>query len=211
MQQSHPSVTHWDDKREDARIMEKYIILILSYILGSIPFSLIIAKINGINLREVGSGNIGATNVARTGNKRLAVLALFLDSLKGFVGVYTAQQFCDNNDFYIYVSAILAVLGHMFPIWLRFNGGKGVATTLGVLVALNISIALAFVFVWLIVFFTFRYSSLASLAATAIAVVISFFFQKELFLVLLTAAILIFLKHYKNIANLLQGRERKFL
>lgn len=105
--------------------MEKYIILILSYVIGSIPFSLIIAKINGINLREVGSGNIGATNVARTGNKRLAVLALFLDSLKGFVAVYTAQQFCDNNDLYIYVSAILAVLGHMFPIWLRFNGGKG--------------------------------------------------------------------------------------
>ncbi|WP_264704472.1 glycerol-3-phosphate 1-O-acyltransferase PlsY [Wolbachia endosymbiont (group B) of Apotomis betuletana] len=191
--------------------MEKYIILILSYVIGSIPFSLIIAKINGINLREVGSGNIGATNVARTGNKRLAVLALFLDSLKGFVAVYTAQQFCDNNDFYIYVSAILAVLGHMFPIWLRFNGGKGVATTLGVLIVLNISIALAFVFVWLIVFFIFRYSSLASLAATAAAVIASFFFQKELFLILLTVAILIFLKHYKNIANLLQGRERKFL
>nr|WP_265042360.1 glycerol-3-phosphate 1-O-acyltransferase PlsY [Wolbachia endosymbiont (group B) of Melanostoma mellinum] len=191
--------------------MEIFVVFVLSYILGSIPFSLIIAKINGINLREVGSGNIGATNVARTGNKRLAVLALFLDSLKGFVGVYTAQQFCDNNDFYIYVSAILAVLGHMFPIWLRFNGGKGVATTLGVLVALNISIALAFVFVWPIVFFIFRYSSLASLAANAAAVIASFFFQKELFLILLTVAILIFLKHYKNIANLLQGRERKFL
>ncbi|WP_405197548.1 MULTISPECIES: glycerol-3-phosphate 1-O-acyltransferase PlsY [unclassified Wolbachia] len=192
-------------------MIEIFVVFVLSYILGSIPFSLIIAKINGINLREVGSGNIGATNVARTGNKRLAVLALFLDSLKGFVGVYTAQQFCDNNDFYIYVSAILAVLGHMFPIWLRFNGGKGVATTLGVLIALNISIALAFVFVWLIVFFIFRYSSLASLAATAAAVIASFFFQKELFLILLTVAILIFLKHYKNIANLLQGREHKFL
>ncbi|WP_410542113.1 glycerol-3-phosphate 1-O-acyltransferase PlsY [Wolbachia endosymbiont (group B) of Elophila nymphaeata] len=190
-------------------MIEIFVVFVLSYILGSIPFSLIIAKINGINLREVGSGNIGATNVARTGNKRLAVLALFLDSLKGFVGVYTAQQFCDNNDFYIYVSAILAVLGHMFPIWLRFNGGKGVATTLGVLIALNISIA--FVFVWLIVFFIFRYSSLASLAATAAAVIASFFFQKELFLILLTVAILIFLKHYKNIANLLQGREHKFL
>uniref|UniRef100_A0AAU7YLS5 Glycerol-3-phosphate acyltransferase n=1 Tax=Wolbachia endosymbiont of Oeneis ivallda TaxID=3171168 RepID=A0AAU7YLS5_9RICK len=191
--------------------MEKYIILILSYILGSIPFSLIIAKINGINLREVGSGNIGATNVARTGNKFLAAIALFLDTSKGFIAVYTAQQFCDNNDFYIYVSAILAVLGHMFPIWLRFNGGKGVATTLGVLVALNISISLAFVFVWLIVFFIFRYSSLASLAANAAAVIASFFFQKELFLILLTVAILIFLKHYRNIANLLQGREHKFL
>ncbi|WP_405197775.1 MULTISPECIES: glycerol-3-phosphate 1-O-acyltransferase PlsY [unclassified Wolbachia] len=192
-------------------MIEIFVVFVLSYILGSIPFSLIIAKINGINLREVGSGNIGATNVARTGNKRLAVLALFLDSLKGFVGVYTAQQFCDNNDFYIYVSAILAVLGHMFPIWLRFNGGKGVATTLGALIALNISIALAFVLVWLIVFFIFRYSSLASLAANAAAVIASFFFQKELFLILLTVAILIFLKHYKNIANLLQGREHKFL
>ncbi|MCA7009856.1 glycerol-3-phosphate 1-O-acyltransferase PlsY [Wolbachia endosymbiont of Tribolium confusum] len=191
--------------------MGRYVILILSYVLGSIPFSLIIAKINGINLREVGSGNIGATNVARTGNKFLAALALFLDAFKGFIAVYIAQQFCDNNDFYIYVSAILAVLGHMFPIWLRFNGGKGAATTLGVLIALNISIALAFVFVWLIVFFIFRYSSFASLAATAAAVIASFFFQKELFLILLTVAILIFLKHYKNIANLLQGRERKFL
>ncbi|WP_410543484.1 glycerol-3-phosphate 1-O-acyltransferase PlsY [Wolbachia endosymbiont of Frankliniella intonsa] len=192
-------------------MIEIFVVFVLSYILGSIPFSLIIAKINGINLREVGSGNIGATNVARTGNKFLAALALFLDTSKGFIAVYTAQQFCDNNDLYIYVSAILAVLGHMFPIWLRFNGGKGVATTLGVLVALNISIALAFVFVWLIVFFIFRYSSLASLAATAGAVIESFFFQKELFLILLTVAILIFLKHYKNIANLLQGREHKFL
>ncbi|WP_406719284.1 glycerol-3-phosphate 1-O-acyltransferase PlsY [Wolbachia endosymbiont (group B) of Eucosma cana] len=192
-------------------MIEIFVVFVLSYILGSIPFSLIIAKINGINLREVGSGNIGATNVARTGNKFLAAIALFLDTSKGFIAVYTAQQFCDNNDFYIYVSAILAVLGHMFPIWLRFNGGKGVATTLGVLVALNISIALAFVFVWLIVFFIFRYSSLASLAANAAAVIASFFFQKELFLILLTVAILIFLKHYKNIANLLQGREHKFL
>ncbi|WP_456200968.1 glycerol-3-phosphate 1-O-acyltransferase PlsY [Wolbachia endosymbiont of Protocalliphora sialia] len=192
-------------------MIEIFVVFVLSYILGSIPFSLIIAKINGINLREVGSGNIGATNVARTGNKFLAAIALFLDTSKGFIAVYTAQQFCDNNDFYIYVSAILAVLGHMFPIWLRFNGGKGVATTLGVLIALNISIALAFVFVWLIVFFIFRYSSLASLAATAAAVIASFFFQKELFLILLTVAILIFLKHYKNIANLLQGREHKFL
>lgn len=190
--------------------MERYIILILSYILGSIPFSLIIAKINGINLREVGSGNTGATNVARTGNKKLAVLALLLDSLKGFIAVYIAQFF-DSNDLCIYASATFAVLGHMFPIWLRFNGGKGVATTLGVLIALNISIALAFVFVWLIVFFTFRYSSLASLTATAIAVVASFFFQKELFFPLLNIATLIFLKHYKNIANLLQGREHKFL
>ncbi|MGL9758416.1 MAG: glycerol-3-phosphate 1-O-acyltransferase PlsY [Wolbachia sp.] len=190
-------------------MIEIFVAFILSYLLGSIPFSLIITKINGINLREIGSGNIGATNVARTGNKKLAVLALLLDSLKGFIAVYIAQQFFDSGVGIAY--ATFTVLGHMFPIWLRFNGGKGVATTLGVLIALNISIALAFVFVWLIVFFTFRYSSIASLAATAMTVVVSFFFQKELFFALLTIAILIFLKHHKNIANLLQGREHRFL
>ncbi|WP_353276395.1 glycerol-3-phosphate 1-O-acyltransferase PlsY [Wolbachia endosymbiont (group A) of Pipizella viduata] len=191
--------------------MERYVILILSYILGSIPFSLIITRIKGINLREVGSGNIGATNVARTGNKCLAALALFLDSLKGFIAVYIAQQFCDNNDFYIYVSAILAVLGHMFPVWLKFSGGKGVATTLGVLIALNMPIALIFIFTWIVVFFIFRYSSLASLTATSTVVAWSFFFQRNLFLTLLVIGTLVFLKHYKNIMNLLQGKEHKFL
>ncbi|UIP92182.1 glycerol-3-phosphate 1-O-acyltransferase PlsY [Wolbachia pipientis] len=190
--------------------MEIFVVFVLSYILGSIPFSLIITKIKGINLREVGSGNIGATNVARTGNKFLAVLTLLLDSFKGFIAIYIAQQFFDN-DLWIYASAILAVLGHMFPIWLRFNGGKGVATTLGILIALNIPLASVFVFIWLIVFFTFRYSSLASLTAAVITVVASFFFQKELFLALLIVAILLFLKHHRNITNLLQGRERKFL
>lgn len=191
-------------------MIEIFVVFVLSYILGSIPFSLIITKIKGINLREVGSGNIGATNVARTENKFLAVLTLLLDSFKGFIAIYIAQQFFDN-DLWIYASAILAVLGHMFPIWLRFNGGKGVATTLGILIALNIPLASVFVFIWLIVFFTFRYSSLASLTAAVITVVASFFFQKELFLALLIVAILIFLKHHRNITNLLQSRERKFL
>ncbi|NUY39655.1 glycerol-3-phosphate acyltransferase [Wolbachia endosymbiont of Litomosoides brasiliensis] len=191
--------------------MGKYIVFLLSYILGSIPFSLVITKIKGINLREVGSGNIGATNVARTGNKCLAALALFLDSLKGFIAVCIAQQFFDDGDFYVYASAILAVLGHMFPIWLKFSGGKGVATTLGILIALNISLVLAFVFVWLAAFFAFRYSSLASLTSTIAAVLASFFLQRDLFFTLLILAILIFLKHYKNIMNLLQSRKRKFL
>ncbi|MDX5526521.1 MAG: glycerol-3-phosphate 1-O-acyltransferase PlsY [Wolbachia endosymbiont of Andrena nigroaenea] len=186
------------------------IVLILSYVFGSIPFSLIITRIKGINLREVGSGNIGATNVARTGNKCLAALALLLDSLKGFIAVYIAQQFCDNNDFYIYVSAILAVLGHMFPIWLKFKGGKGVSTTLGVLIALNMPIALIFIFAWIVVFFIFRYSSLASLIAITIAVITSFFFKVDLFLTLLIIGALIFLKHHRNIVNLLQGKEYKF-
>ncbi|KLT22083.1 glycerol-3-phosphate acyltransferase [Wolbachia endosymbiont of Armadillidium vulgare str. wVulC] len=191
-------------------MMERYVILILSYVLGSIPFSLIIAKIKGINLREVGSGNIGATNVARTGNKGLAALALFLDTFKGFIAVYIAQQFFDDN-LYIYISAILAVLGHMFPIWLKFKGGKGVATTLGVLIALNMLVALIFIFAWIMVFFIFRYSSLASLSAITIAVITSFFFQMDLSLTLIVIEVLVFLKHHKNITNLLQGKEHKFL
>lgn len=172
--------------------MEKYIVFVLSYILGSIPFSLVITKIKGINLREVGSGNIGATNVARTGSKCIAALALLLDSLKGFIAVYIAKQFFDDGSFHMYASAILVVLGHMFPVWLKFSGGKGVATTLGILIALNISLVLAFVFVWLAVFFAFRYSSLASLTSTIAAVLSSFFFQRDLFFTLLTVAILIF-------------------
>ncbi|MGL9759057.1 MAG: glycerol-3-phosphate 1-O-acyltransferase PlsY [Wolbachia sp.] len=191
--------------------MERYVVFILSYILGSIPFSLIIAKIKGIDLRKVGSGNIGATNVARTGNKCLAALALLLDSFKGFIAIYIAQQFYNNDDFYVYASAILAVLGHVFPIWLKFSGGKGVATTLGVLIALNMPIALIFIFAWIVVFFIFRYSSLASLSATSTAVAWSFFFQRNLFLTLLVIGTLVFLKHYKNIMNLLQGKEHRFL
>ncbi|WP_168464032.1 glycerol-3-phosphate 1-O-acyltransferase PlsY [Wolbachia endosymbiont of Ctenocephalides felis wCfeT] len=192
--------------------MEKYVILILSYILGSIPFSLIIAKIKGINLREVGSGNIGATNVARTGNKALAALALLLDSFKGFIAVYIAQQFfkCNGDNLYIYASAILAVLGHMFPIWLKFSGGKGVATTLGVLIAFNVPVTLVFIFTWLVIFFTFRYSSLASLTAITMAAISSLFLQRDSFLALSILAILIFLKHHKNIANLIHGKEHKF-
>ncbi|MBA8770518.1 glycerol-3-phosphate acyltransferase [Wolbachia pipientis] len=189
--------------------MERYVILTLSYILGSIPFSLIITRIKGINLREVGSGNIGATNVARTGNKSLAALALLLDSFKGFIAVYIAQQFFDDN-LCIYISAILAVLGHMFPIWLKFSGGKGVATTLGILIAFNIDITLVFVIIWIIVFLAFRYSSLASLSATSTAVAWSFFFQRNLFLTLLIIGVLVFLKHHRNIVNLLQGKEHKF-
>ncbi|MGL9732546.1 MAG: glycerol-3-phosphate 1-O-acyltransferase PlsY [Wolbachia sp.] len=190
--------------------MEKCIILILSYVLGSIPFSLIITRIKGINLRKIGSGNIGATNVARTGNKGFAVLALFLDSLKGFIAVHITQQFFSSGSFYICASAILVVLGHIFSIWLKFNGGKGVATTLGILIALSIYMGLVFIFVWLAVFSIFRYSSLASLAATASAVTISLFFQKGLFFTLLIGAMLVFFKHYKNIANLLKGKEYKF-
>ncbi|WCR54199.1 MAG: Glycerol-3-phosphate acyltransferase [Wolbachia endosymbiont of Ctenocephalides orientis wCori] len=190
-------------------IIERYVILTLSYVLGSIPFSLIITKAKGIDLRKAGSGNVGATNVLRTGNKFMAALALLLDSLKGFIAVYIAQQFFSNDDLYIHLSAILAVLGHMFPIWLKFKGGKGVATTLGVLIMLDINIFLIFIFTWATIFFAFRYSSLASLSATAAITVTLFFLQKNLFLTLLNVGIMIFIKHHRNIMDLLRGKERK--
>ncbi|WP_333023379.1 glycerol-3-phosphate 1-O-acyltransferase PlsY [Wolbachia endosymbiont of Pentidionis agamae] len=192
-------------------VFEKFIVLVLSYILGSIPFSLIITKMKGIDLRLIGSGNIGATNVLRTGKKGLAALALLLDSLKGFFVVYLAQKIFSNNGLYVQLSAILAVLGHMFPVWLKFKGGKGVATALGILVSFNINIFLIFLLSWIIVFLIFRYSSLASLSATAIIAVASFFLEKDLFFMLLIIAILIFFKHRTNIINLLHGKESKFL
>lgn len=191
--------------------MDRCVILILSYIIGSIPFSLIITKIKGIDLRSIGSRNIGATNVFRTGKRRLAALALLLDSLKGFVAVYASQQLLSNDDFCIYLSAILAVSGHIFPIWLKFKGGKGIATTLGVLLTLNVLAASIFIFTWVTVFYIFRYSSLSSLSATAITTIMSPFLHKNLFSTLLVIGILIFLKHHKNITNLLQGKESKLL
>lgn len=186
-------------------------IFVLSYLLGSIPFSLIIAKIKGIDLREMGSGNIGVANVARTiRDRKLVILALFLDSFKGFIAVCLVQQLFYSICHY-FISAVLAIIGHMFPIWLKFNGGKGVATTLGVLMALNIDMTLIFIFVWLLIFFIFRYFSLASLTAIFITVIVSLFFQKDLFLFLLIVAVLLFLKHHRNIVNLFYGKECKFL
>lgn len=191
-------------------MIKEYMIFMLSYILGSIPFSLIITKVKGLDLRLIGSGNIGATNVLRTtGEKYLAALALLLDSLKGFVVAYAAQQFFNDN-LHIYSSSILAILGHMFPIWLKFKGGKGVATTLGVLLAFNIFITVIFILVWTIVFFIFRYSSLASLSAITLTLLMSFFFQKSLFLMMLVTAIFIFIKHYSNIKNLFHNKEHKW-
>ena len=187
--------------------MEKYIVAMLAYMVGSIPFSFILTKMNGINLKSIGSGNIGATNVLRTGNKSLALLALLLDVLKGFTTISITQKF--SND-YVNLSIVLVILGHIFPIWLRLKGGKGVATTLGVLLALNGNIALIFLFIWIITFFIFRYSSLASLSAIAFSIITSFMVEKNLFLILLAVGVIIFIKHHENIKNLLQGREYRF-
>ena len=136
-------------------------IALLSYLFGSIPFGLVLTKLGGIsNLREIGSGNIGATNVLRTGRKGLAFFTLVLDIGKGFGAVMATSIFGIN---YAMIASIFVVLGHIFPVWLKFKGGKGVATAIGVFIAIDWALGSVFIITWIIVGLISRYSSLASL------------------------------------------------
>jgi len=150
--------------------MDVLIVILFSYLSGSIPFGLILTKIFGDqDIRNIGSGNIGATNVLRTGNKFLAALTLVLDILKGYIPVIIAQQYFPGL---IQLSCLLAFLGHVFPVWLKFKGGKGVATYLGILLALSIQLGLLFMFTWLTVSLIFKYSSVSSMFASLTVFVI---------------------------------------
>ena len=134
--------------------MDVLIVILFSYLSGSIPFGLILTKIFGDrDIRNIGSGNIGATNVLRTGNKFLAVLTLLLDILKGYIPVIIVQQYFPEL---IQLSCLLAFLGHIFPVWLKFKGGKGVATYLGILFALSIQLSFLFMFTWLTISLIFK-------------------------------------------------------
>ena len=150
--------------------MDILIIILLSYLSGSIPFGLILTKIfGGEDIRNIGSGNIGATNVLRTGNKFLAALTLLLDILKGYIPVIISQQHFPEL---IQLSCLLAFFGHIFPVWLKFKGGKGVATYLGILLALSIQLGLLFMFTWLVISLIFKYSSVSSMFASLTVLVI---------------------------------------
>ena len=141
---------------------------VIGYLLGSIPFGLLLAKYAGLgDLRQIGSGNIGATNVLRTGNKPLAALTLLLDLLKGTAAVWLGSHF---GPYAAMAAGLGAFLGHLYPVWLGFRGGKGVATYIGVMLGLYWQAALVFCAVWLVVAVTTRYSSLAALAASIVAV-----------------------------------------
>jgi acyl phosphate:glycerol-3-phosphate acyltransferase len=186
--------------------------LAFGYLLGSIPFGLVLTKLTGgPDLRNVGSGNIGATNVLRTGKKTLAAATLLGDMLKGTIAVLLAQQFGLGAAIAGGLAAGLgAFLGHLFPVWLGFKGGKGVATYIGVLLALAWPVALAFGAIWIAVAAVTRYSSLSGLVASAATPVILWFLgyrpEAALFLVL-TA--LIWFTHRANIERLLNGTEGK--
>ncbi len=182
--------------------------IVLGYILGSIPFGLVLTRLAGYgDVREIGSGSIGATNVLRTGNKLLAVLTLILDSGKGAAAALAARYIAPEL---APIAAVAAVLGHLFPVWLKFQGGKGVATTLGALAALSWPVGLGAGITWLVVAFMFRFSSLSGLVSVALAPAYAWYWADMP--VAIAAAIFAFfvwIRHKANIQRLLSGEEPK--
>jgi len=178
------------------------------YILGSIPFGLILAKLAGLgDLRQIGSGNIGATNVLRAGSKGLAALTLLLDLLKGTAAVWVGSHF---GPYAAMAAGLGAFLGHLFPVWLGFRGGKGVATYIGVLLGLYWPAAAAFGAIWLIVAFATRYSSLAALVASGASVlVLGLTGQWRLAALFLLLTVLLYIRHAANIGRLTRGEEAR--
>lgn len=183
---------------------------VLGYLLGSIPFGLLLTRAAGLgDIRSIGSGNIGATNVLRTGNKGLAAVTLILDAAKGAVAVLLARWLFGEEA--AMVAGIFAFLGHVFPVWLQFKGGKGVATFIGVLTALSWPVGLIFCAVWVIIAFAQKYSSLAGITAAATSPIFAYVVSDSIPLaatVGLVAAILI-LRHWQNMRRLWAGTEPK--
>jgi acyl phosphate:glycerol-3-phosphate acyltransferase len=181
---------------------------VIAYLLGSIPFGLLLTKFSGAgDIRDIGSGNIGATNVLRTGRKDLAIATLLLDAAKGSVAVLIGQYF--GPDLAV-IAAWGAVLGHLFPVWLKFKGGKGGATALGVGIALAPILSLYAALTWLAVAVLLRYSSLATLLAIASAPVYAWIMgYHQISEAFIPLAILVWIKHHANIRRLLKGEEPK--
>ena len=181
---------------------------VIGYLLGSIPFGLVLTRLAGLgDIRRIGSGNIGATNVLRTGSKGAAALTLLLDLAKGFAAVVIGQAWGEEASL---VAALCVIIGHMLPVWLGFRGGKGVATALGVLIALAWPVALAAALVWLATALSFRYSSLAALVAASAAAVLAPFVADGMIAALIAGiALLIILRHHDNIRRLMAGTESR--
>ena len=184
------------------------IVVVYSYILGSIPFGLLLTKIFlKKDIREIGSGNIGATNVLRAGNKILGYSTLALDILKAVLPILYIKFFIND---YLYISALSIFIGHVFPIWLKFKGGKGVASYLGILCCLDIFTALIFGVVWISVFILFKFSSLSSLIASLSIPIFHFFYNSNSdYYFYFMMFILIFFTHRENIKRLRNNTESK--
>ncbi len=184
------------------------IVTLYSYLLGSIPFGLILTKIFlKKDIRKVGSGNIGTTNVLRTGNKFLALGTLILDLLKGFVSVYFTLSYYESLTFY---SGLICLIGHIFPVWLKFNGGKGVATYLGVILALSYKFFLVFGVSWIALSLLFRFASLSSIVSSLIVFIYGYFSESNSYsLLLFIFFIIILFTHKQNIVRLKNSEENK--
>ena len=176
--------------------------------MGSIPFGLILTKIFlKKDIRTLGSGNIGATNVLRAGNKIVGYTTLILDILKAVIPLIIIKIYYTD---YLYISSLCVFLGHVFPIWLKFKGGKGVATYVGILCCINLYLGIFFGIFWLITFFIFKYSSLASLIGSFLIPIVSFYFFKDaMFFFYIIMFVLIFYTHRENIKRLLNHTESK--
>ena len=187
---------------------ELFLIILVSYLFGSIPFGLLLTKIFlKKDIREIGSGNIGATNVLRSGNKILGYSTLVLDILKAVLPVLYIKFFMND---YLYISALSIFIGHVFPIWLKFKGGKGVASYLGILCCLDIFTALIFGVVWISIFILFKFSSLSSLLASLTIPIFHFFYNSNSdYYFYFMMFILIFFTHRENIKRLRNNTESK--
>ena len=187
---------------------ELFLIILVSYLFGSIPFGLLLTKIFlKKDIREIGSGNIGATNVLRSGNKILGYSTLVLDILKAVLPILYIKFFMND---YLYISALSIFIGHVFPIWLKFKGGKGVASYLGILFCLDIVTALIFGVVWISVFILFKFSSLSSLLASLTIPIFHFFYNSNSdYYFYFMMFILIFFTHRENIKRLRNNTESK--
>ena len=188
--------------------LELIIVLFYSYFLGSIPFGLLITRVFlKKDIRTVGSGNIGTTNVLRTGSKSLAFATLIFDILKGYFSVLITLKFF--NDL-IYFSALICFIAHIFPVWLKFKGGKGVATYLGIIIALSFKFGIIFCITWLLISFIFRYSSLGSMIGALAVFVYSIILDNiTLSIFLFITFIIILYTHRENIIRLKDSKETK--
>ena len=188
--------------------MKLEFIIAISYLLGSIPFGFILTKIFlKKDIRDIGSGNIGATNALRTGSKSIGYATLALDILKAIIPViFVKIYFID----YLYIASLCVFLGHVFPIWLKFKGGKGVATYVGILCCLDIYLGVSFGIIWLVTFLLFKYSSLSSLLGSLSIPIINFLiFKEEVIFFFIIMFVLIFYTHRENIKRLLNRSESK--
>ena len=196
------------------------IVFLFGYFMGSIPFGLLLSKLSGLgDIRKIGSGNIGATNVLRTGNKKMALLTLILDGTKGGLAIYVVSispsfiefHFTNNINLFQSLVAVSAVIGHCFPIWLNFKGGKGVATGFGTIIFLNMYVGVIALLIWVSIAKLFRISSLSALISYLFIPISMFFFtsEKSFFLASVLISLICYLQHRENIKRLLNGSEAK--